>query len=113
MKLVKRALLLTLASTAVWAQVNIGEQKPEASMPFTMTSVATFKLPWRLAFLPDGRILCLLLHEASWPRRRQGVVMRFSDAAPLLRLAAAICKFPFATPARLTIFSGVSSAWVF
>lgn len=57
MKLVKRALLLTLASTAVWAQVNIGEQKPEASMPFTMTSVATFKLPWRLAFLPDGRML--------------------------------------------------------
>jgi glucose/arabinose dehydrogenase len=57
MKLAKRALLLTLASTAAWAQVNIGEQKPEASMPFTMTSVATFKLPWRLAFLPDGRML--------------------------------------------------------
>ena len=24
---------------------------------FTMTTVATFELPWRLAFLPDGRML--------------------------------------------------------
>jgi glucose/arabinose dehydrogenase len=26
-------------------------------MPFTMTQVATFNLPWRIAFLPDGRML--------------------------------------------------------
>src|SRR5580704_17318062 len=57
MKLAKVALLLTLASAAAWAQVNAGEQKPEASLPFTMTTVSTFKLPWRLAFLPDGRML--------------------------------------------------------
>ncbi len=57
MKYRKVALLLTLASAASWAQVNIGEQKPEASMPFTMTTVTTFELPWRLAFLPDGRML--------------------------------------------------------
>ena len=57
MKLAKAALLLTLASAAAWAQVNAGEQKPEASLPFTMTTVTTFELPWRLAFLPDGRIL--------------------------------------------------------
>jgi glucose/arabinose dehydrogenase len=35
----------------------VGEQKPEESLPFTMTTVATFELPWRLAFLPDGRML--------------------------------------------------------
>src|SRR5580704_15875824 len=60
MRLAIAALLLTLASTAAWAQVNpinAGEQKPEASMPFTMTTVATFDLPWRIAFLPDGRML--------------------------------------------------------
>src|SRR5437764_12394783 len=57
MKLAKAALLLTLASTAAWAQVNAGEQKPEANPPFTMTTVTTFTLPWRLAFLPDGRML--------------------------------------------------------
>ena len=57
MKLAKAALLFTLASAAAWAQVNMGEQKPEASMPFNMTTVATFELPWRIAFLPDGRML--------------------------------------------------------
>ncbi len=57
MKLAKAQLILTLMPVAAWAQVNMGEQKPEASLPFTMTNVATFKLPWRLAFLPDGRML--------------------------------------------------------
>ncbi len=56
MKLAKAAALSTLA-VAAWAQVNMGEQKPEASLPFTMTTVANFKLPWRVAFLPDGRML--------------------------------------------------------
>jgi aldose sugar dehydrogenase len=55
MKLAKVALLFTLASVAAWAQVNVGEQKPEASLPFNMTTVTTFSLPWRLAFLPDVR----------------------------------------------------------
>src|ERR1700730_13884203 len=57
MKLAKAGLFFTLASVAAWAQVNVGEQKPEASLPFNMTTVSTFELPWRLAFLPDGRML--------------------------------------------------------
>ncbi len=57
MNLAKPAVLFTLTAAAAWAQVNIGEQKPEASLPFTMTTVTTFKYPWRLAFLPDGRLL--------------------------------------------------------
>src|SRR5580704_18428082 len=57
MRLAKAPLLFTLMSVAGWAQVNMGEQKPEASLPFTMTTVANFELPWRLAFLPDGRML--------------------------------------------------------
>src|SRR6202171_5741382 len=61
MKLAITALLITLASPAAWAQVNVGEQKPEASMPFTMTTVNTFELPWRIAFLPDGRMLGVFL----------------------------------------------------
>lgn len=51
------ALALSTLTVAAWAQVNVGEQKPEAGLPFTMTTVATFKLPWRVAFLPDGRML--------------------------------------------------------
>src|SRR3569623_16611 len=36
---------------------NLGQQKPEASLPFTMTQVTTLNAPWRIAFLPDGRML--------------------------------------------------------
>ena len=56
MKFARAALLLTFAATA-WAQVNVGEQKPEATLPFKMTTTSTFELPWRIAFLPDGRML--------------------------------------------------------
>jgi len=51
MKLACAALLLSLMSTAVCAQVNVGEQKPEATLPFELTTTATFGLPWRIAFL--------------------------------------------------------------
>ena len=57
MRLAKVAVLISLASATALAQINIGEQKPEASLPFTMTTVSTFELPWRIAFLPDGRML--------------------------------------------------------
>jgi len=56
-KLAIAALFLTLAPTDAAAQVNAGELKPEASLPFAVTQVATFKFPWRIAFLPDGRML--------------------------------------------------------
>ena len=57
MRLAKIALLVALASATGSAQVNVGGQKPEAGLPFTMTTASTFELPWRLAFLPDGRML--------------------------------------------------------
>jgi glucose/arabinose dehydrogenase len=51
------ALLLALAPAAARAQINAGELKPEPVLPFTITQVTTFNLPWRLAFLPDGRMI--------------------------------------------------------
>src|SRR5215510_4360899 len=57
MKSATGMLLLALVSSTAWAQVNGGEQKPEATVPFNTTTVATFTLPWRIAFLPDGRML--------------------------------------------------------
>ncbi len=72
MKLAKVALLLTLASAPVWAQVNAGEQQPEASLPFTMTTTATFGLPWRVAFLPDGRMLVTEKIGPIWLVSAQG-----------------------------------------
>ena len=56
-KLAIAALSLALVPTGAAAQVNAGEQKPEPGLPFTMTQVASFNLPWRIAFLPDGRML--------------------------------------------------------
>jgi len=49
--------LLSILSGAAYAQTNAGDQKPDADLPFTMTKVATFDYPWRIAFLPDGSML--------------------------------------------------------
>lgn len=57
MNLARTTLLLVLACAPVWAQVNAGNDEPEATLPFNMTTTATFGLPWRIAFLPDGRML--------------------------------------------------------
>jgi glucose/arabinose dehydrogenase len=72
MKLAIAALLITLASATAWGQVNVGEQKPEATMPFTMTTVSTFELPWRIAFLPDGRMLITEKVGPIWLVSSQG-----------------------------------------
>jgi glucose/arabinose dehydrogenase len=70
--LVSLVLFLTVASSAARAQVNAGAQKPEAGAPFTMTQVATFELPWRLAFLPDGRMLVTEKVGPVWLVSSQG-----------------------------------------
>jgi glucose/arabinose dehydrogenase len=54
---VNAALVVALGATQASAQMNAGSQAPVTDLPFTMTSVATFNLPWRIAFLPDGRML--------------------------------------------------------
>jgi glucose/arabinose dehydrogenase len=72
MKLAKAAPLFTLAAMMAWAQVNVGELKPETSLPFSMTTVATFDLPWRLAFLPDGRMLITEKVGPVWLVSQQG-----------------------------------------
>jgi glucose/arabinose dehydrogenase len=73
MKFSKFAVALALASTAAAAQVNDGDQKPEASLPFNMTSVTTFNLPWRMAFLPDGRMLVTEKVGPVWLVTPQGL----------------------------------------
>ncbi|MCB9384526.1 MAG: PQQ-dependent sugar dehydrogenase [Bryobacterales bacterium] len=55
--LAKASLLLALALAPLSAQVNMGNQKAEASLPFNLTTTDDFELPWRIAFLPDGRML--------------------------------------------------------
>jgi aldose sugar dehydrogenase len=50
-------LFLITAASGLSAQINAGEQQPEPSLPFKMAKVTTLDLPWRIAFLPDGRML--------------------------------------------------------
>ena len=83
MKLVKVALVLNLSSMAAWTQINAGEQQPEASLPFTMTTVATFELPWRLAFLPDGRMLITEKVGPVWLVSQQGEKIPVADTPPV------------------------------
>ena len=71
--LLNAALLFTVVSATARAQINAGELKPEPGPPFTMTQVATFKLPWRIAFLPDGRMLVTEKVGPVWLVTEQGV----------------------------------------
>jgi aldose sugar dehydrogenase len=56
-KLAIAVFIAALVSSAAHAQTNAGEQKTDPELPFTITQVASFDLPWRIAFLPDGRML--------------------------------------------------------
>ena len=50
-------LFLAMASSGASAQVNAGEQKSDPNLPFTVIQITTLSLPWKIAFLPDGRML--------------------------------------------------------
>jgi glucose/arabinose dehydrogenase len=81
LKFAKTAMLLSAVSAC--AQVNVGERKPEASLPFTMTTVTTFKLPWRLAFLPDGRMLITEKPGPVWLVTQQGEKIQVGNTPPV------------------------------
>ena len=82
--LASAALFLTVVAATAQAQVNAGEQKPEADLPFTMTQVATFNLPWRIAFLPDGRMLITEKPGALWLVTQQGAKTSVANAPAVL-----------------------------
>jgi len=73
------ALVLGLAASAVRAQINAGTQAPDSAQPFTMTSVATFNLPWRIAVLPDGRMLVTEKVGSLWLVTPQGVKTKVAN----------------------------------
>src|SRR5437764_3041381 len=77
--ILKVALLLTLIPATALAQTNAGALNPEPSLPFTMTTVATFKLPWRVAFLPDGRMLITEKVGPVWLVSPKGEKIQVSD----------------------------------
>ena len=50
-------LSMLLAAPPAFAQINAGSLTATPNPPFRVTKVARFDLPWRMAFLPDGRML--------------------------------------------------------
>ncbi len=65
-------LFVALAATQAHAQINAGDQQPEPTLPFNMVQVTTLNLPWRIAFLPDGRMLITEKVGALWLVTQQG-----------------------------------------
>ncbi|HEX5412967.1 MAG TPA: PQQ-dependent sugar dehydrogenase [Terriglobia bacterium] len=82
-KLAKTVLLIALLSSAVYAQTNVGDLKPEASLPFNMTTVASFEYPWRIAFLPNGRMLITEKVGPVWLVTQQGEKTLVEDTPPV------------------------------
>jgi len=70
--LLSATLMLTLVPATVQEPIHAGELKPESSLPFTMTQAATFNRPWRIAFLPDGRMLVTEKVGPVWLVTQQG-----------------------------------------
>ena len=66
------ALLATCVSVTSQAQQNAGSLSPEPRLPFTMTRVAEFNRPWRIAFLPDGRMLITEKVGSVWLVTQRG-----------------------------------------
>lgn len=79
-------LLLMLMAAPAAAQVNVGTQAPEPSLPFTVTKVGTFRLPWRIAFLPDGRMLMTEKGGAVW------LVTQTGERAPVANIPAVLAQ---------------------
>ncbi|MFT3977127.1 MAG: PQQ-dependent sugar dehydrogenase [Sphingomonas bacterium] len=76
--------LAVLAGAPACAQINAGAQKAEASLPFTVTQVASFNTPWRMAFLPDGRMLVTEKPGGLWLVTQKGAKTRVSGTPPVL-----------------------------
>lgn len=76
-------LLLALTPALLRAQRNIGGQQPEATLPFSVTTVASFNLPWRIAFLPDGRMLITEKVGPLWLVTPQGAKTQVAGTPPV------------------------------
>ena len=80
----RAAVLLSVTSATGLAQFNAGNQTSETTLPFEITPVATFNLPWRIAFLPDGRMLITEKVGPVWLVTQQGAKTPIANVPPVL-----------------------------
>ena len=84
-KLANAMLLLALASTSVGGGKSMpASRSPRRAVPFTMTEVTTFDLPWRIAFLPDGRMLITEKVGPLWLVTQKGAKTNVSNVPAVL-----------------------------
>jgi len=83
-KLATAAMLVALVSAGAIAQFNAGTQKAEPGLPFAMAQVATLNLPWRIAFLPDGRMLITEKAGPVWLVTPEGAKTPVANAPAVL-----------------------------
>jgi glucose/arabinose dehydrogenase len=77
-------LVLALLPACAAAQMNAGNAPTDTNLPFTLTKVATFNLPWRIAFLPDGRMLVTEKVGALWLVSQDGAKIQVSNVPAVL-----------------------------
>jgi aldose sugar dehydrogenase len=77
-------LLPPFLATRATAQINAGALAPTAEKPFAMTKVAEFDLPWRMAFLPDGRMLVTEKRGKLFLTTVQGEKLEIEGVPPVL-----------------------------
>src|SRR5262245_51892371 len=80
--LVAAAVTVSIVSSVTLAQVNAGDQRNDTNLPFNMSTVATFTLPWRMAFLPDGRMLVTEKVGPVWIVTPQGQKTLITSGSP-------------------------------
>ena len=88
------ALATVLSATAARAQANAGAQAAQASVPFVMTQVASFNQPWRIAFLPDGRMLITERVGPVWLVTQDGHKTPVANVPAVLIGEAAATRLP-------------------
>ncbi len=99
---VSTVLFLTFISTAAYAQVNAGTQQSDPNLPFTITQVATFIQPWRIAFLPDGRMLITEKVGPLWLVTQEGAKTPVANVPPVLARGQGGMLGVYASPKHAT-----------